>query len=166
MAVNARFGGGGGPIATAENAAVVSVTVPEQFRSRPVEFVAALETLEVAPDRMARIVINERTGTIVMGKEVTISPVSILHGGLTVEITTTLEVSQPAPYGRGQTAVVPRTDVGVSEEQAKHVTLDDGATVEDLARALLAIGATPRDVIAILQNLKAAGALTAEVEVI
>jgi len=116
---------------------------------------------------LAKIVINERTGTIVMGNDVRIAPVSILHGALTVEIQTNYTVSQPAPFSRGgETTVVPDVGVGVREEQARDLTLEPGATVEELARALLAIGSTPRDIIAILQNLQAAGALEAEVEVI
>ena len=165
-AVNDRFADSDEPIATAENAAVISVAVPKAFQSRTVEFVAALESVEIVADRTSQIVINERTGTIVMGSDVRISPVSVLHGALTVEITTSLAVSQPAPFSEGQTTVVPETEIGVSEEKARNVTLENGATVEDLARALVAIGATPRDVIAIFQNLKAAGALAAEVEVI
>jgi flagellar P-ring protein FlgI len=166
-AVNARYATEAGPVATAENAGVVNVVVPQEFRSRSVEFVSALENIEILADRPARIVINERTGTIVMGQEVRIAPVSILHGALTIEIATTLSVSQPAPFrSGGETVVVPETEVDVMEEQARNISLGEGATVEELTRALLAIGATPRDVIAILQNLKAAGALTAEVQVI
>jgi len=165
-AVNKFFPGDGEPLAHAVNAGVVTVTIPAAYASRQVEFVAAVEILEVEADRLARIVINERTGTIVMGKDVRIAPVSILHGALTVEVQTTYAVSQPAPLGGGQTTVVPETGVGVSEETAQNLVLDAGATVEDLAQALLAIGSTPRDVIAILQNLRAAGALDAEVEVI
>ncbi|MCP5120134.1 MAG: flagellar basal body P-ring protein FlgI, partial [bacterium] len=116
--------------------------------------------------RLAKIIINERTGTIVMGKSVRISPVTILHGALTVEVRTSLAVSQPQGFSEGETVVVPEVGVGVSEEQARNLVLDSDATVEDLAKALLAIGSTPRDVIAILQNLRAAGALEAGVEVI
>ncbi len=165
-AVNKRFAPEGEPMAHAENAAVISVRVPEQYRSRPVEFVAAVENLQVAADRLAKIVINERTGTIVMGKDIRIAPVSILHGALTVEVRTSYAVSQPAPFAQGETTVVPQVGVGVQEEQARKVSLETGATVEELARALLSIGSTPRDIIAILQNLRAAGALEAELEVI
>ena len=101
-----------------------------------------------------------------MGKEVRISPVAILHGNLTVEIQTKYVVSQPSPLAQGQTQVAPQTSVGVKEEKARNVVLKQGATVEDLVRALGAIGSTPRDVIAILQNLQKAGALEAELEVI
>ena len=165
-AINKTFPSSTDPIARAESAAVVTVVIPTEFAGRPVEFVSTVEALEVEADRLARIIINERTGTIVMGKDVRIAPVSILHGALTVEVRTSLAVSQPRPFGEGETVVVPEVGVGVSEEQARNVVLDSDATVEDLAQALLAIGSTPRDVIAILQNLRAAGALEAEVEVI
>ena len=138
--------------------------VPKKYS--PVEFMAELERITVEADRPARVVINERTGTIVMGKEVRISPVAILHGNLTVEIQTSYQVSQPAPLSQGQTQVVPQTSLAVKEEKARNLVLKQGATVEDLVRALGSIGSTPRDVIAILQNLQKAGALEAELEVI
>jgi flagellar P-ring protein precursor FlgI len=111
-------------------------------------------------------VINERTGTIVMGKDVRIAPVAVMHGSLTVEVQTTYQVSQPAPLGAGSTEVVPQVGVGVKEEKTRNIVLKQGATVEELVRALSAIGSTPRDVIAILQNMRAAGALEADLEVI
>jgi flagellar P-ring protein precursor FlgI len=165
-AINEKFGGGEAPPARAENSALVTVDLPAAYNSRNVEFLGALENVMVEADRPARIVIDERTGTIVMGKEVRISPVAILHGNLTVEIQTTLQTSQPAPLSQGQTTVTPEVNVNAKEERAKNVVLKQGASVEELVRALTAIGSTPRDVIAILQSLKAAGALEAEVEVI
>ncbi len=165
-AVNARFPQEGPPVARAANPAMVLVDPPKAWAARAVEFVAMLETLSLEVDRADRIVINERTGTIVMGKHVRIAPVSILHGTLTVEVQTSFAVSQPRPLSQGQTAVVPQVGVGIKEDKAQNVTLKEGATVEELVRALLAIGSTPRDVIAILQNLQAAGALDAELEVI
>ncbi len=161
-AVNRKFSNG----ARAENAAVVSVDIPESWAPRAAEFVAAVEALTVEADRAAKVVINERTGTIVMGKEVRISPVAIMHGNLTVEIETSFAVSQPAPLSPGSTEVVPQVGVGVKEEKARNVLLKQGATIEELVRALNAIGSTPRDIIAILQSLRAAGALEAEVEVL
>lgn len=127
---------------------------------------AELEALTVEADALARVVVNERTGTIVLGKDVHIQPVAILHGNLTVEIQTTFEVSQPNPLGQGATEVVPQITVATKEEKARNVVLKQGATVEELVRALAAIGSTPRDVIAILENLRSAGALEAEIEVI
>jgi flagellar P-ring protein precursor FlgI len=125
-----------------------------------------MEELAVDADRPTRSVVNERTGTIVMGKDVRIAPVAVLHGALTVEIRTNLAVSQPEPLSQGQTTVVPNTNVTSKEEKARNVVLKEGATVEELVRALTAIGSTPRDVIAILQSLRAAGALDGELEVI
>ncbi len=154
------------PIAHADNPALVSVATPEEWKGRVTEFISALEDLKVEVDAPAKIVVNERTGTIVMGKEVRIAPVAILHGNLSVEIKTKIEVSQPLPGSKGATEVVPQTTVGAKEEPAKNVILKEGSTIEELVRALTAIGSTARDIIAILQNLRAAGALDAELEVI
>lgn len=164
-AINKKFGGDA-PVARAENSAVVAVQAPPLYADRLAEFLAEMENLTVEADRPAKVVINERTGTIVMGKEVRISPVAIMHGSLTVEIQTSFAVSQPAPLSGGTTQVVPQVGVGVKEDKARNVVLKQGATVEELVRALNAIGSTPRDIIAILQNLRAAGALEAELEVI
>jgi flagellar P-ring protein precursor FlgI len=165
-AVNDRFQSGGKPVAHAENAALVSIETPLSYSKRPIEFMAEVESLTLQADRVAKVVVNERTGTIVMGKDVHIAPVAILHGNLSVEIRTELTVSQPAPLSAGQTTVVPQVAVKAKEEAAKNVVLKDGATVEELVRALTSIGSTPRDIIAILQALRAAGALEAEMEII
>jgi flagellar P-ring protein precursor FlgI len=165
-AANKRFTSGAEPLARAENSGSIAVRVPRQYAGRPAEFIAELENLTVEVDRLAKVVINERTGTIAIGEDVRISPVAIMHGNLTVEIQTSFAVSQPPPYSTGQTTVVPQVGVGVKEEPARNLILKEGATVEELVRALAAIGSTPRDIIAILQNLRAAGALDAELEVI
>jgi flagellar P-ring protein precursor FlgI len=165
-AINEKFGSDTLRPAKAENSGLVSVETPPAFSSRNVEFVGELENILVEADRPARIVINERTGTIVMGKEVRISPVAILHGALTVEIETRLNVAQPLALSPGQTTVTPEVTVAAKEEKARNVVLKQGASVEELVRALTAIGSTPRDIIAILQSLKAAGALEAELEII
>lgn len=161
-AVNRKFEAA----AHGDNAGLVSITIPSQYSSRTTEFVAELETIVVDADRPARVIVNERTGTVVLGKDVRVAPVAILHGNLSVEIQTAMIVSQPNPLASGSTEVVPQTSVTTKEEKARNVVLKQGATVEELVRALAAIGSTPRDVIAILQNLRAAGALEAEVEVI
>ena len=153
-------------VAKAENSALVSVTLPKDRAGHAIEFIAELENLSVDVDRPAKVVVNERTGTIVMGNQVRISPVAILHGNLTVEIQTTFAVSQPEPFSKGTTQVIPQESVGVKEDKARNVILKQGATVDELVRALTAIGSTARDVIAILENLRAAGALDAELEVI
>lgn len=165
-AVNARFGAPENRLANAENSALVAVSLPAEFRARPAEFVAALEGLTVDSDGTARIVVNERTGTIAIGGDVKIAPVAVMHGALTVEIQTSYDVSQPAPLSNGTTQVVPSVGVAVKEERARNVVLKQGATVEELVKALNAIGSTPRDIIAILQSLRAAGALQADMEII
>ena len=154
------------PIAQAENAGLVGIDTPSGWKARMTEFIAALEELRVDVDAPAKIVVNERTGTIVMGKEVRIAPVAILHGNLSVEIQTTFAVSQPGPFSTGTTEVIPQQTLLAKDEPARNVILKQGATVEELIRALTAIGSTARDIIAILQNLRAAGALDAELEVI
>ena len=165
-AINDKFADGKPPLAKPENSALVAVTIPPDYATRAVEFIAEVEALTVQADRPARVVINERTGTIVMGKEVRVSPVAIMHGNLTVEIQTVNTVSQPAPLSQGQTAVVPQVSVGAREEKSRSLVLKQGATVEELVRALGSIGSTPRDVIAILQSLRAAGALEADIDVL
>ncbi len=165
-ALNRRFDEGKAKIARAENAGLVRVDLPASYAARAVEFLGELEGLAVETDRQARVVVNERTGTIVIGKEVRIAPVAVMHGALTVEIQTSFAVSQPAPLSSGSTQVVPQVGVGVREERTRNVVLKQGATVEELVRALNAIGSTSRDVIAILQSLRSAGALEAELEVI
>lgn len=162
-AVNRKFAS---EIARCESAGLVEVSIPATWASRRVEFIAELEGLSLETDRRARIIINERSGTIVAGREISIRPVAILHGALSVQIQTTYDISQPAPLSQGKTAAAPEVSVGVKEEQAKGIQLKQGATVDDLVRALTGIGATPRDIIAVLQNLRSAGALDAEIEVI
>jgi flagellar P-ring protein precursor FlgI len=161
-ALNHEFG----QVAKAENAALVSVAAPAEWKDRITEFIAGIEDVKVDVDRAAKVVVNERTGTIVMGSDVRVSPVAILHGNLTVEIQTNLVVSQPNPLSSGTTQVVPETTVNANEEAAHNVILKEGATVEELVRALAAIGSTARDIIAILENLRAAHALNADLEVI
>ena len=164
--LNQHYSAKGSPVAHAESPALIAVDVPPSFASRTVDFIADLEELTVESDQRAKVVINERTGTIVIGKDVRISAVSIMHGSLTVEVHTKLDVSQPLPFSQGKTTVVPEVNVNAKEEKAKNIVLGKGATVEELVRALQAIGSTPRDVIAILENLRVAGALDAEIEVI
>jgi flagellar P-ring protein precursor FlgI len=165
-AINEKFANGGSPLSRPENSALVAVTIPPDYATRAVEFIAEIEALQVQADRPAKVIINERTGTIVMGKEVRVSPVAIMHGNLTVEIQTINTVSQPAPLSQGQTAVVPQVTLGAKEEKSRSLVLKQGATVEELVRALGSIGSTPRDVIAILQSLRAAGALEADIVVL
>jgi len=165
-ALNKKFADGVPPVARAENSALITITEPSVFAARHVEFLSEIENTVVEADQLVKIVINERTGTIVMGKDAKIRPTSILHGALTVEIRAALAVSQPNAFSQGATAVTTQVDAAAKEEKARGITLDSGATVDDLARALIAAGSTARDIIAILQNLKALGALDADIEVI
>lgn len=127
---------------------------------------ARIESLEVEVHRRAKVVVNERTGTIVLGQEVRLGAVSILHGNISIEVATSYQVSQPNALAAGHTAVVPETAVKAEESEVKRVALSEGASVEQLVSGLQKIGATSRDVIAILQAVKAAGALEADLEVI
>src|SRR5690606_17025333 len=137
------------------------------FAGRLVEFIAAVEELPVTPDAVARVVINERTGTIVMGHRARIASVAVAHGGLRVRVDSEPLVSQvPVDEDTTVPVVVPRTSVSVEEEPARTVVLESGASVDDVVQALNAIGATPRDIIAILQAMKAAGALYAQLEIL
>lgn len=164
--INKSFAAEAEPIALAQDSGTIAVKVPKAYTGRTSSFIADLEILKVDADRAARVVINERTGTIVIGGDVSIAPTSILHGALSVEIQTEFRVSQPNGFSQGTTEIVPQTDLKVGEEKAKGIQLPKGATVEELVRALMGIGATPRDIIAILQSLKAAGALDADLEVL
>jgi flagellar P-ring protein FlgI len=127
---------------------------------------ARIEELQVQFSTPAKVVVNERTGTVVMGADVTLGPCSILHGNLAIEVVTRLQVSQPQPLGQGQTEVVPETTVKAQEAPAQAIHLDEGATVDELIRGLQSIGATARDIVAILQAIKAAGALQADLEIL
>jgi flagellar P-ring protein precursor FlgI len=152
------------PVAHAENSALVSVKLPEDYKARPIEFVAELERLTVDPDHVARVVINEKTGTVVLGADVHISPVAIMQGNLTVSIQTKPLI---VPGGLlGASTTVPETSVAAKDDKSRSLVLKEGATVEELVRALASIGSTTRDVVAILESLKAAGALEGELEVI
>ncbi len=163
-AVNAELGPG---TAQAVDAASVVVRVPATYRGAIANFMARLEPLPVTIDGLARVVINERTGTVVVGSDVRLAASAVAHGNLSVRISTKFAVSQPAPLSQGgQTVVVPEERVDVSEADARLVTLEEGATLDAVVRALNALGATPRDIIAIVQALKAAGALNAELVII
>ena len=144
----------------------VTLQIPAEYRQTVPELMARLETLPVQTDVVARVVINERTGTVVVGGNVRLGPVAVAHGSLSVRISTKFSVSQPLPYSAGQTAIVPDQQVDVSEGAAKLVALPEGATLEAVTSGLNALGATPRDIIAIVQALKAAGALRAEIVIL
>jgi flagellar P-ring protein precursor FlgI len=143
----------------------IQIQAPAKSTDVPA-LLARIENLEVEVRRPAKVVVNERTGTVVLGKDVHLGAVSILHGNFSIEVTTTYAVSQPNPLAGGQTAVVPQTKVSAGDEPARNLELGEGASVEELVTRLQAIGATARDVVSILQAIKAAGALEAELEVI
>ena len=152
--------------AQALDAGTIRVYVTNQYRDNLVDLVARLEGLEVAPDAVARVVVEERTGTVILGSNVKIDPVAISHGGLIVKVETKFNVSQPNPLAGGQTTVTQESQVSAEEQKAKAVIFDKGTTLGTLVRALNALGTTPRDLITILQNIKAAGALNAQLEII
>lgn len=155
--------------ASAENPASVKLDVPPGYSAGIVNLITDIEQLRVNPDQMARVVIDERSGVIVMGKDVRISTIALAQGNLTVRITETPQVSQPAPFTQtGDTVVVPRTDVQVdygSEGGKKIAIVSSGVSLQSLVASLNALGVGPRDIITILQSIKAAGALQAEIEV-
>ncbi len=162
--INTNFGPGS---AHSVDATKVWVRIPDGYRTNQVDFLSMVETLDIPVDTISKVVVNERTGTIVIGQNVKLSTVAVSHGNLTVEIQTSYQVSQPSPFSRGgTTAVVPETSINVEEEDARLIQLDEGTNLGDLVGALNALGVTPRDLIAILQAIRSAGALQAELELI
>jgi flagellar P-ring protein FlgI len=158
-AVNAMFTNS----AVALDPTTVRVKVPEGLSQASVDFIARLEAIEVTPDVPARIIINERTGTIVATSQIKISSCAVSHGNLTITVASTLDVSQPNALSEGgQTAVTPRTDTTATEKTARLIALPEMPSVEKVAAGLNAIGVTPRDMMAIFQAMKQAGALQAE----
>ena len=147
--------------------ATVRLTIPPQYRQNPLSFITQIEQLMVTPDQAAKVIIDEQNGVIVMGHNVRISTVAISHGNLTIKITETPQVSQPNPFSTtGETKVVERTGITIDEgEDRKLTVLNEGVTLQELVNGLNSLGVNPRDMIAILQNIKAAGALQAELEV-
>jgi len=162
-AINDASGSG---IASAVDGRTIAIRVPSDYGNRVVEFMSVVENVTMDVDSVARVVINEKTGTVIMGKDVKISGVSIIHGSLSLQVGTTFNVSQPYEFSKGKTTVVPDRTINVQEDKGQSVMLTEGSNVEDIVRALNSIGATPRDVIAILQAIKAQGALNADLEVI
>ncbi len=155
------------PVAGAVDSRTISIIVPESYEGRIVEYIAKIENVTMEVDIRARVVVNEKTGTIVMGNEVRISEVSIIHGSLSLQVGTVYDVSQPNPFSRnGDTVVVPEETVTAQEEKGRTVTLQEGASVEEIVKGLNALGAGPRDIIAILQAIEAHGALQAELVII
>ena len=147
---------------------VIAVDIPENFKGNPIGFISALESIEVAPDNPARIVVNERTGTVVIDKNVRIAPVAVAHAGLHITIKTEQIVSQPNPFGTGQTVVVPDTTLTVKEPERRQlieIPGGNGISLSEIVQALNSLGVTPRDLIAVFEALREAGALQAELVV-
>ncbi len=163
--INVRFGN---RIAIANDGSTVQVLVPDQYRQdgRLVEFISAVELLEVSPDVSAKVVINEKTGTIVVGGAVSLLPVAISHGGLNIDIQSSPVISQPNALSQGKTVVTQLTSVSANIDSSVVVAVDGAATVQDVAKALNALKVTSRDIIAIFQALREAGALKAELIII
>jgi flagellar P-ring protein FlgI len=163
-AINAALGQ---PLARAEDSVAVRVGLPQNLAGDPVGLLAKVGAVEVSPDAVARVVINEKTGTVVMGDDVRVSKVALAHGNLTVEVRTHLEASQPAPFSvKGETAVLPQKEVSVAEEPNRVITLEDGVSVGEIVQALNTLGVSSRDMIAIFQAMRAAGALHAELVIL
>jgi flagellar P-ring protein precursor FlgI len=156
----------GAPSSRPLDSAAVELKVPDADKDNPVPLLARLELLEIDADVRARVVVSERTGTIVMGENVRLRPAAIAHGGLRVAINTQFAVSQPGAFAnRAQTVVTPMQAADAQEQQRAAIAMPAAATVDDLVKALNSIGAAPRDLVAILQALKAVGSLEAELEV-
>lgn len=157
--INNKFGQG---TAKAVDSSCFKINVPQQYNDRIVKFISNIGQLQVQPDSEAKVVVNERTGTIVVGQNVRLSKVAVSHGNLKLEIKESAEVSQPPAFSGGNTVVVPETEMQVEEEEGRLMVMREGVSIGDVASALNAIGATPRDMIAIFQAIKAAGALHAK----
>jgi len=156
----------GVPTAEPLDPSTIGITVPQQYRGNVVSLLTEVEQLQVEPDLAAKIVIDERSGIIVMGNDVRVSTVAVAQGNLTVTITETPQVSQPTPFSRGgTTTVVPRTHIGVQEDGKKLAVVRNGVSLQQVVDGLNALGIGPRDLIAILQAIKAAGAIQADIEV-
>ncbi|MEO5377471.1 MAG: flagellar basal body P-ring protein FlgI [Magnetococcus sp. DMHC-6] len=156
----------GKPVATARDSGTIQIKVPEEYLGKVVSFVSRLENLQVEQDQPAKIVVNERTGTIVMGENVHVSTVALSHGNLTIKISERPQISQPNSFSGGTTATTPNSRVNATEEEAKLIEMQEGVTLGELVQGLNSVGVTPRDLIAILQAIKASGALQAELEIL
>ncbi len=161
--INSSFGG---QMAIARDSGSVSIIVPAEYRDNIVVFISKVERLVVVEDTVSRVVVNERTGTVVIGKNVMISTVAVSHGDITVQIKADIEVSQPGAFSEGDTVVAVSEDIEVFEKPASLVLLEQTVTLGEVVTALNEVGVTPRDLVAILQALKSAGAMQAELLII
>ena len=162
-AINKNFGA---LVASASDSRHIDVDTKSAGAPSIPLLISRIQNLSVDVTAPAKVVLNERTGTIVLGGDVLLSPVSVLHGGLQIQVDTVLETSQPAPFSNGTTTVTPNTQLTVQDKEARSIRLGNGANVEELIKGLHAIGATAHDIVSILQAVKAAGGLQADLEVI
>lgn len=162
-AINRRLKG---DYAEASDSGTIRVEIPQDYRQKIVDLVSRIESIKIDPDNNARVVVNERTGTVVVGEDVRISTVAVAHGGLTISIQPNNIVSQPDPFSEGETVVVSEPQVTASEGEDNLAVIPGGVSIGDLVKALNAIGVTPRDLIAVFQAIRASGALQAELEII
>jgi flagellar P-ring protein precursor FlgI len=155
----------GAAVAEPVDPSTVQLTLPEKYPQNLVALLTEVEQLQIEPDLPAKIVIDERSGVIVMGRDVRVAMVAVAQGNLTVTISETPQVSQPAPFSRGRTVTAPRSRIGVQEDGSKLAVVKEGVSLQQLVDGLNALGIGPRDLIAILQAIKAAGAIQADIEV-
>jgi flagellar P-ring protein FlgI len=160
--VNAVFRGS----ATSKDGGTVTIAIPPEHKADPVAFISTIENLDIMPGAFSKIVVNERTGTVVIGENVRIQTVAVSHGNISIQIKEQASVSQPLPFSQGQTVTTPNTRMRVEEQKGKFFVMESGVTIRDLVGALNALGVSARDVISILQAIKASGALHAELEVL
>ena len=155
----------GSPAAEPLDPSTVQITIPKNFEGNVIALLTEVEQLQIEPDLAAKVIIDERSGIIVMGRDVRVSTVAVSQGNLTVTISETPVVSQPQPFSRGETRVAPRTRVGVQEDGKKLAVVKEGVSLQQLVDGLNSLGIGPRDLISILQAIKAAGAIQADIEV-
>lgn len=153
-------------VAFTPDSGTVEIQVSEKYQGNIVKLIALIENLNVTPDIVAKIVINERTGTVVMGDNVRISTIAVAHGNLSIQIKEAGKVSQPGPFSQGSTVVVPDTSIQIAEGKERLILMQSGVTIGEVVKALNALGVSPRDLITIFQSMKAAGALQAKLEIL
>ena len=155
----------GGAFANALDASTIKLQIPPSFQGNLVPLMASIENIEISPQTVAKVVVNERTGTIVIGKDVRLARVAVAHGNLQVTIQESTAVSQPNAFSQGTTVASPVSDV-TAREELRNLNLVEGATLQELVDGLNSVGANPRDLITILKTLKASGSLYADLEVL
>lgn len=161
--INKKYAG----LARAVDLSTVAIDIPAEFRGKMVDFLTIIEQLTITPDQVAKIIIDEQNGVVVMGENIRISTVAVTQGNITIRITETPQVSQPNPFTNVPTAtVVDRSDLNIREEKGKLAVIGNGVSLQDLVNGLNSLGVTPQDLISILRSIKAAGALQGEIEII